>query len=108
MAKADLQKVEHWRHNIESYKTSGLTRKAFCRKHRLNVHTLDYWRKKLKSIPAVSDTKNKNDFIQLQVSDDTRSDSCIKLRIGQVYIEVPDGFDPMHLKSILRVLDAAC
>ena len=108
MAKADLQKVEHWRHNIESFKTSGLTRKAFCRKHRLNIHTLDYWRKKLKSIPVVSNTKNINDFIQVQVSEDTRSNFSIKLIIGQVSIEVPDGFDPKHLESILQVVSATC
>ena len=108
MAKADPRKAERWRQHIDAYKTSGLTRKAYCRKHRLNIHQMDYWRKRLKQGATDSSPKKQNDFIRVQVKEDTLPDSCIKLHIGQVSVEVPDGFDSEHLKNILRVLGAAC
>jgi len=107
MAKTDKREIERWRQHVESHKKSGLTRKAYCREHRLNIHTLDYWRKRLKQGPADSNSQNQNDFIPIQIKEEPLSD-CIKLKIGQIAIEVPSGFDPVHLKNILRVLGAAC
>lgn len=108
MAKADPRKAERWRQHIEAYRTSGLTRKTYCRQHRLNIHQMDYWRKRLNRAPEVKPSLNKNDFIQIQVEKDNLQSSCIKLHIGEVSVEVPDGFDPVHLKNILRVLGAVC
>jgi hypothetical protein len=108
MAKSDSRKAERWRQHLDEHRDSGLTRKAYCRKHRLNIHQMDYWRKRLKRAPEVTNPINKNDFIHLQVKEDTLPDSYIKLQVGQVIVEVPDGFDPENLKNILRVLGAAC
>ena len=108
MAKADPRKAERWQQHLDEYRTSGLTRKEYCKKHRLNIHQMDYWRKRFKEAPSVSKTQSNNDFIQVQVKEDSLPDSCIKLRIGQVSIEVAAGFDPVHLKNILRVFGAAC
>jgi hypothetical protein len=108
MAKADTRKADRWQRHIEAYRASGLTRKAYCRKHHLNIHQMDYWRKRLKETPAVTNPSNQNEFIQVQVKEDTLPDSCIKLYVGPVSVEVSAGFDPVQLKSILRVLGAAC
>ena len=107
MAKADPRKVERWRQHLDECRNSGLTRRKYCRKHRLNIHQMDYWRKRLKRAPAVSNPENKNGFIRVQVKEDVLPDSRIKLRIGQDSVEVAAGFDLVHLKNILRVLGAA-
>lgn len=104
----DSKKAERWRQHIDTYKSSGLTRKAYCRQHRLNIHQLDYWRKRLSRSAEAKPSINKDDFIQVQVKEDALPDSCIRLHIGQVSVEVPDGFDPMHLKNILQTLGIAC
>jgi len=36
-----------WRQHVEAFNESGLTRPAYCRKHRIRVSRLDYWRRKL-------------------------------------------------------------
>ena len=108
MAKADRHKAEYWRQHVEAFRSSGLRRKAYCRKHRLNIHSLDYWRKRLNRSSEIKPSINKNDFVQVQVEKETLPDSCIKLRIGQVSVEIPDGFDPVHLKNILQALGIAC
>lgn len=108
MAKTDPQKAERWRQHIESYQESRLTRKAYCRKHRLNIHTLDYWHRKLTQTHEAHIKRTDKGFVQVRVNDDAPSDSCIKLRIGQITVEVTDGFELNHLKNILRVLGAAC
>lgn len=104
MAKADTKKAEQWQQHIEAYRTSGLTRKAYCRKHWLNIHQLDYWRKRLNRSFEGKPSTNKNDFIQVQVEKDTLPGPCIRLHIGEVSVEVPARFDPLHLKNILQVL----
>ena len=38
-----------WRRHVEAFQKSGLTRPAYCRKHRIRVSQLDYWRRKLSS-----------------------------------------------------------
>ena len=108
MAKADPRKAERWRQHIDAYRTSGLTRKAYCRKHRLNIHQMDYWRKRLKQAPSVLNPQRKNGFVRIQVKEDIPQDSCIKLCVGQVSVEVSVGFDPVHLKNILQALGVTC
>ena len=108
MAKADPRKAERWQQHLDEYRTSGLTRKEYCRKHRLNIHQMDYWRKRLNQSSEFRPSINKNDFVQIQVEKETLPGSCIKLHIGQVSVEVPDGFDPVHLKNILQAIGIAC
>jgi hypothetical protein len=108
MTKADRHKAEHWRQHVEAFRSSGLSRKAYCRKHRLNIHSLDYWRKRLKRDFGPGSPESINRFVPIRVHEDTPSDSSIKLRIGQITIEVAAGFAPEHLKNILQVLGATC
>jgi len=108
MAKADRHKAEHWRQHIEAFQSSGLSRKAYCRKHRLNIHSLDYWRKRLNRDTGPDSPESINRFVPIRVHEDTPADSAIKLRIGQITIEVADGFAPQHLKNILQVLGGTC
>ena len=106
MAKADRNKAEHWRQCVEAFQSSGLSRKAYCRKHQLNIHNLDYWRRRLNRDPGPGSPESINQFVPIRVYEDTLSDSTIKLRIGQITIEVAAGFAPQHLKNILQVLGA--
>ena len=108
MARANQEKAVRWWKHVEAYKASGLTRKEYCRENRLNIHQLDYWRKKLNRAPKAPPTKNENGFVQVQVDDEKQPGSSINLRIGQIVVEVDAGFDPAHLKNVLRVLGATC
>ncbi len=108
MSRADQQRAKRWRKHVESYQASGLTREAYCRKHDLKVYQLDYWRRKKNGIHETAKENNGAGFVQLQVKDDSPSNSCIALRVGSVTVEVNAGFDPKHLESILRVLSATC
>ena len=108
MAKAGRDKAEHWRQHVEAFRSSGLSRKAYCRKHQLNIHSLDYWRKRLNRDSGQGSPESMNRFVPIRVHEDNLSDSAIKLRIGQITIEVAAGFAPEHLKNILQVLGAAC
>jgi len=108
MARANQEKAARWQLHVEAFKASGLTREAYCRKKHLKVYQLDYWRKKLKRDRQNYSPKNENEFVQIQINDETLPDSCIKLQIGQITVEVNAGFDPKHLKNVLQVLGAGC
>ena len=108
MARANQEKAARWQLHVTAYRTSGLTRKEYCRVNRLNLYQLDYWRKKLNRSPKAPSTRNENRFVPVRVHDETLPGSIINLQIGQITIEITAGFDPKHLKNVLQVLGAGC
>lgn len=41
-----IENDEFWRHHNQTYKTTGLTRKNYCRQNQLNYDRFGYWIKK--------------------------------------------------------------
>lgn len=41
-----------WSKRLAACERSGLSRRAWCSEHGINVHTLDYWRSRLRAQPA--------------------------------------------------------
>lgn len=54
----EVSKSEQWADRIAAWEGSGLSRRVWCGQHGVNVHTLDYWRRRLqcKSAPRVGQT----------------------------------------------------
>lgn len=42
-----------WRERIAQWQHSGLSRRAWCARHGINPHTLDYWRRRLPTSAGV-------------------------------------------------------
>jgi hypothetical protein len=40
------ERKQQWKTRIEAYKTSGLSKVAFCKQHNISVRQLHYWLKK--------------------------------------------------------------
>lgn len=45
-------KAALWSKRLTACERSGLSRRAWCAAHGVNVHTLDYWRSRLRAQPA--------------------------------------------------------
>jgi hypothetical protein len=41
------QKRSDWEHHLEQWQQSGLSQRAYCRKHQLNPHRFYYWRRRI-------------------------------------------------------------
>jgi hypothetical protein len=104
--KEDLEKRDHWRRQIEAWKSSGLSRRVYCEQNGIKISTLDYWCQKLKPSGAKSKT-DKTGWIPLKLDDDEPS-SAIDLRIGRIRIAVKPGFDRTLLVELLQTISAIC
>lgn len=88
---------------VLGYSNYAGTKKAYCAKHALNPHTLDYWRKRIEQIDkaavagtpksVVGKTSNQNKFIRVP----QLSQAGYDIKAGHYYIlELPDG-KSLHL-----------
>jgi len=97
---------------VSEFEQSGLSRKAFCSAHGLNVHTLDAWRKRIalsrcpeEIVPVeIVDDHAKHGNAQPPASAGGNGQFRIVLSQG-IRIEVESGFDAMELRRLIAVLD---
>lgn len=95
-----------WRQHVEAFKESGLTRPAYCRKHRIRVSRLDYWRRKLSSAGMAKEAAQ---WVPVTiVGEAAEPDPGIQLWIGKLRIELRPGFDTKLLSEILRAVNGPC
>lgn len=101
-----------WQQHINDWKISGLTQKAFCQTHQLNIHQFGYWNKRFN--PAKSASNNAQDktsssdgatFIPVTLSD-------TEIRSALPSLELPNGMrihgiehlSPDHLSLLAKAL----
>jgi hypothetical protein len=95
-----------WRQHVEAFKKSGLTRPAYCRKHRIPVSRLDYWRRKLSNAEIANEAAQ---WVPVTIAEEASEvDPGIQLWIGKLRIELRPGFDPKLLSEILRAVGGPC
>jgi len=106
--KATKEEFKHWQRHVESFDASGLTRKAYSKKNRIQVYQLDYWRRKISRMDKTQDIPGVQ-WVPLKISDEpAERDSHIDLWVGSFRIEIKPGFDPKLLAELLRTVGAGC
>ncbi len=105
----DPLKEQRWRQLIADWKTSGLSRAAFCRSRQLSVNTFDFWRRELvkrdapsasRTLPTAPPAKP----VLLPITITAPASLEIYLHSG-TRITVPAGVDPKHLQAVLQLLE---
>jgi len=92
-----------WQQKVDDQQASGLSITAWCVQQDIRPQTFYYWRKRLAlSTPAAPSSP----WVALTP---TRAVApLLILRVGQVAIEVMDGFAPHLLAEVLTVLESRC
>ncbi len=86
-------KAEIWQQHIDNWKDSGLSQTEYCKQHKIKLHNLQYWRKRLSAC-----TKKSRALIPVTIKRST----TVRLMLGsQVAIELPSESLP-DLLLVLR------
>jgi len=92
-----MSKSKSWERHMRSYERSGASKKAYCEKHSLNIHTFDYWRSKLRRNEEAKFVK---------VESDSTDSAPVEIELGDMLIRVPEDFSKAALETILEVASA--
>ncbi|WP_157075967.1 IS66 family insertion sequence element accessory protein TnpA [Neobacillus fumarioli] len=106
------QRIREWTSRVEEYRTSGLTMAAWCEAQGISIHQLKYWLNRLKRLSDSSRTNASTmGWVPVTVTsspENQNPDPGVVIRIGQVSIEVANGFDPQLLRQVVQTLMPLC
>jgi hypothetical protein len=107
--KSNQELTESWRHRVQAFESSGLTRNGYRQRNGIKVHQLDYWRRKFRKLNS-TDRGPAGGWIPLKIREDQAIErgSGVCLRIGRLEIEVKPGFDRQILTDVLGIVDPIC
>ncbi len=96
---------QRWLEHIQAWKQSGLSQKVFCEQCHLGLASFQRWRRIFMSEEQVKETPPVT-FLPVNVMGPRAS--CLTLWINNhLRIEVSQDFDPVTLRQLLQVLQAA-
>ncbi len=61
------ERMRYWQRRVAQFESSGLSRMGFCRRHRLNYHTMTYWVKRLASLDGVASGDARPSFVEVSL-----------------------------------------
>ena len=100
MAGTSKEKAALWKRRHEEYRSSGLSRKAFCQRFKLKVSTLDYWfarlRRQVRPVGLVE--------LKGMATRGAAAGSLTLVVAGGVRVEIATGCDMELLREVLGVL----
>jgi len=110
-------KLSYWSDIVNSYLSSGLSVKNFCRQECINCKQFYRWRQKLlvaeiinPSPPATKKEESKTNFVKLNFTEEEHAaaqynlDSGLSINIGIAKINIETGFNSLELSKVLEVL----
>lgn len=102
---SNLELRKQWEERITAFKASGLSTAEWSEINNIKVTQLRYWIRKFKSDTCTSTGK----WVTLDLTKENKLDNPhIKIRIGDVTIELTQGFNPLLLTDVIRTLKSIC
>jgi len=110
MSKNGLRAV--WEERLVDYRSSDLTQTAWCGARGIPQNQLSYWKARLEAERSPDVAGKTDGWCPVNmVAESIRpgigpvSAANLTLRLGQVSIEVPSGFDPELRRGVVRALN---
>lgn len=103
---------EQWAKRVQRWKGSGLTAREFAAEMGFNLHTLRYWSARLRveerNRGGARLIAAKPKFVEvteaLTGAEGVTGETGLELRVADVVIRVPVGFDEHTLRQVLSVV----
>lgn len=98
---------KEWQARISDFKSSGQSGAAWCAANQINLHQFYYWKKRL-DFDDQPKSQSTN-WLSFEISNRSKKPSeHILIRIGEVAIEIKQGYDPELLLNVIQTLRASC
>lgn len=106
---AESSKRDVWVDRIAAWERSGLSRRVWCGEHGVKVHTLDYWRRRLRgeSVSARRKHPARAQLLPIQVALPAPAVPIEVLLPSGIRLRVPVGADAAQVAQWVQAL-AAC
>jgi len=99
MRTGSKERAAGWKRLHEEYRNSGLSRKAFCRRFKLKLSTLDYWFARLRRQGGFEG------LVELKgVVAGPAATGCLTLVVERFRLEIPQGCDMRLVGEVVRLL----
>jgi hypothetical protein len=96
---------ETWRKRLEGFEQSGMSARDWCAQAGVTLDRFYFWRRRLRAA-SEQPAPQSNGWATLKLAN---SNAAICVRVGSATIDVQPGFDPAHLRAIVRTLEpGAC
>lgn len=100
---------DFWQAHVEGWRESGLTQRAYCRRHELPEGHLSHWKHRLRKEQRRLSAKTQ--LVPIRVVEesapghvDREGDLALVFGNG-LRLEIGNGFNPVTLRRVLEVLD---
>lgn len=95
-----------WAARMASWSRSGLSRRAWCDRHGVNVHTFDYWRRRLREVPLPGKRKARRSLVPIVVAAAVPVEPLELVLPGGIRLRVPSDADVARVTALVRALGA--
>lgn len=104
MAESGKQAI--WATRISSWSRSGLSRRAWCDRHGVNVHTFDYWRRRLREGPVPRKRRARTALVPIAVAAAAPEAPLELVLPSGIRLRVPSDADVARVTELVRALGA--
>ena len=100
------EKRQIWQNHVKAYSSSNLTQKAYCFQHDISYWSFNSWKRRLKKETVTSQfieiPRNIKENLGIkQLHSEQLTNFEIILNNG-LKIKIPDNFNPIQLKQIIK------
>lgn len=100
------ERVQMWQERIDTYKSSGAPSiKAWCTQNEVGVQSMYSWMKRLETEPTRI-AQPYTQWVAIDPSISMEEIATLSVQVGDVSIEIKEGFSHSLFNEVLQVLQA--
>lgn len=100
------ERKQMWQQRINAYKSSGETSvKAWCKQNQVGLQSMYSWMKRL-DVEATPVAFSPTQWVAIDSSSPFEESSTLTVKIGDVSIEIKEGFNQALFNEVLQILQS--
>ncbi len=100
------ERMRYWQRKVAQFESSGLSRAAFCRRRRVNYHTMTYWVKRLANLDGAASGGAGPSFVEVSFPEEVAPATYEVLLSNGRSIRLGAAFDHEAVARLIRTLES--